>query len=326
MASPLKAFQHPSPKTVDHAGKEHPVHPTVTVNHHGETRHKREDHGQHGGPSPTNGEHHTAVNAHGTSPEAGTGGLHDGAGEGGGHSAGGAEHGGGHSAGGEAGHHEEGGEHEHFVAPGPGPLLDRRADPIISLQYMTFGIWGFIDPMPDPREQNFRPLHPLPAQDQLPGIGKVWLRFLIGIYLFLVMIVLMKLLVAMLVDTYERIKRSSDFEWRYGRAKLIYGLEITEGTPPPLNLVTWATNAAMKLVHKLRGRTSHSASQQSLVKVGANYVRLNKSRPSVASALSASDGMKLIHSVVLWREIVHMYKSQNKTDLKQAEDMNEVGI
>lgn len=59
-----------------------------------------------------------------------------------------------------------------------------------------------------------------------------------GIYNVITIIVLINLLIAMMSDTYQRIQRQSDTEWKFGRAKLIRNMKRSTTTPSPLNLIT----------------------------------------------------------------------------------------
>lgn len=59
-----------------------------------------------------------------------------------------------------------------------------------------------------------------------------------GIYNVITIIVLVNLLIAMMSDTYQRIQRQSDTEWKFGRAKLIRNMKRSTTTPSPLNLIT----------------------------------------------------------------------------------------
>ena len=50
-------------------------------------------------------------------------------------------------------------------------------------------------------------------------------------------VVLINLLIAMMSDTYQRIQKRSDTEWKFGLAKLIRDMSQTSGTPAPMNLL-----------------------------------------------------------------------------------------
>ena len=71
----------------------------------------------------------------------------------------------------------------------------------------------------------------------VPSWGKSLIVFTYGIYLVISIIVLVNLLIAMMSDTYQRIQRQSDTEWKFGRAKLIRSMNQRSPTAPPLNLV-----------------------------------------------------------------------------------------
>lgn len=57
-------------------------------------------------------------------------------------------------------------------------------------------------------------------------------------YLMVTVIVLINLLIAMMSDTYQRIQRASDIEWKFGLAKLIRNMHRTDDSPAPINLLT----------------------------------------------------------------------------------------
>ncbi|GAU98765.1 hypothetical protein RvY_09868 [Ramazzottius varieornatus] len=239
-------------------------------------------------------------------------------------------HGGGHEGShGGAGEHGGGEEHEdngfwpeaHFVYPGPGPILNRVGDPVVSLEYMIWGIWMLIDPMENPTEESYRSLHPLPLQDQIPNAGNVWLRILVGVYLFVVWVVLLKLFIAMMVDSYERIKRSSDTEWRYGRARLIFGLSISEGTPAPLNLVSYAVNGVRYLYSKYCDSSAIVSASTSRTASGLD--RRTSSRLSSNLSTGKPTAVKEIVDVIDWKDVVRIYNNQNKREMQQGEDTAE---
>lgn len=51
--------------------------------------------------------------------------------------------------------------------------------------------------------------------------AKIIMKFVFGMYMTVMMIVLLNLLIAMMSNTYQRIDLRSDIEWKFGRAKLI---------------------------------------------------------------------------------------------------------
>uniref|UniRef100_A0A1I8HL81 Ion_trans domain-containing protein n=1 Tax=Macrostomum lignano TaxID=282301 RepID=A0A1I8HL81_9PLAT len=82
-------------------------------------------------------------------------------------------------------------------------------------------------------------------------------KVIFGCYLIITLIVLINLLIAMMSDTYERIRAESDTEWKFGRAKLISNMNKTSSTPTPLILVT-------QLIFVLRNfRRKHRVQSQS---------------------------------------------------------------
>ncbi|KAK9890747.1 hypothetical protein WA026_012095 [Henosepilachna vigintioctopunctata] len=69
-----------------------------------------------------------------------------------------------------------------------------------------------------------------------------WTEFLFkavfGAYMLVSVIVLIKLLIAMMTDTYQRIQAQSDIEWKFGLSKLIRSMHRTTTAPSPINLIT----------------------------------------------------------------------------------------
>lgn len=74
-----------------------------------------------------------------------------------------------------------------------------------------------------------------------------------GIYNVITIIVLINLLIAMMSDTYQRIQRQSDTEWKFGRAKLIRNMKRSTTTPSPLNLIT-KLYTYLKILYKTKCR------------------------------------------------------------------------
>lgn len=56
----------------------------------------------------------------------------------------------------------------------------------------------------------------LPSKKYSPSFAKLIMKFVFGLYMTVVMIVLMNLLIAMMSNTYQRIDQRSDIEWKYG--------------------------------------------------------------------------------------------------------------
>ncbi|KAK3733631.1 hypothetical protein QZH41_017115, partial [Actinostola sp. cb2023] len=78
----------------------------------------------------------------------------------------------------------------------------------------------------------------LRPKDKHPSATHVIAKATFGIYNVITIIVLINLLIAMMSDTYQRIQRQSDTEWKFGRAKLIRNMKRSTTTPSPLNLIT----------------------------------------------------------------------------------------
>ncbi|XP_032236532.1 serine/threonine-protein phosphatase 6 regulatory ankyrin repeat subunit A-like isoform X3 [Nematostella vectensis] len=77
-----------------------------------------------------------------------------------------------------------------------------------------------------------------PTGDNHPSATHLLAKATFGIYNVITIIVLINLLIAMMSDTYQRIQRQSDTEWKFGRAKLIRNMKRSTTTPSPLNLLT----------------------------------------------------------------------------------------
>ena len=83
----------------------------------------------------------------------------------------------------------------------------------------------------------------------IPPWARTCIVGVFAVYLVISIIVLVNLLIAMMSDTYQRIQRQSDTEWKFGRAKLIRSMNQRSPTAPPLNLILEILIWAKKLFY-----------------------------------------------------------------------------
>ncbi|KAK4876016.1 hypothetical protein RN001_012438 [Aquatica leii] len=71
-----------------------------------------------------------------------------------------------------------------------------------------------------------------------PDWTKVLFKVTFAIYMLVTVVVLIKLLIATMSDTYQQIQAQSDIQWKFGLSKLIRSIDRTTTAPSPINLIT----------------------------------------------------------------------------------------
>ncbi|OWA53387.1 Ankyrin-3 [Hypsibius exemplaris] len=147
-----------------------------------------------------------------------------------------------------------------------GIMMDMVVDPFAACQLLYWAIFGLIDPFLQ-----------IPKPETSPSFALSVILILFGIYMMVTMVVLVNLLIAMLSDTYQRIKARSDLEWKFIRAKIIINMEKTPISPPPINILTLTVTLCLRAWTICRHRNA-------MKRVGSSDEKLIASSAAAAKA------------------------------------------
>ena len=177
--------------------------------------------------------------------------------------------------------------------------------------------------------------------------GPEWSSVLFQIYfsgwLTISAIILLPLLIAILTETYKGIHQRSDFEWKFGRAKLISDMIKMPAAPAPINLLV-RPYLYMRSVAKHGGlmctkyasyyaaEDENEGTEDVLDNVDAGYSRLQGGLASYICPLKLhffyffisciarrlSEGPDNIENVVDWSVVVRRYRATLKGAVDDA--------
>jgi hypothetical protein len=181
-------------------------------------------------------------------------------------------------------------------------------DPMVTLFFVYGTLFGLTSPSD------------LPTLSQVPALGFYVQKINYGLYSITSSVILVTLLVATLTDTYERIQKKSDIEWKYGRAKLIRDMSSKLSNPPsPLNLFTRFIHIISALI-KFKGRLFHIDAieyidnyDDSKEETKTGVIRDEKSQ--IALAKNQSEGENNPNSIIKcinWNKIIKAYLNENR--------------
>uniref|UniRef100_A0A6P7F814 Serine/threonine-protein phosphatase 6 regulatory ankyrin repeat subunit A isoform X2 n=1 Tax=Diabrotica virgifera virgifera TaxID=50390 RepID=A0A6P7F814_DIAVI len=115
-----------------------------------------------------------------------------------------------------------------------GYFTDVQKNPISAFDALSFAVFGQIS-LGDVKSHDVTTDN---KSNNQPLWTEVFFKFVFGAYMLLSVVVLIKLLIAMMTDTYQRIQAQSDIEWKFGLSKLIRSMHRTTTAPSPINLIT----------------------------------------------------------------------------------------
>ncbi|GAU98766.1 hypothetical protein RvY_09869 [Ramazzottius varieornatus] len=202
-------------------------------------------------------------------------------------------------------------------------IMNMVVDPFTAAQLLYWAIFGLIDPFGQ-----------IPKPELSPPFALQVILIIYGIYLTATMIVLVNLLIAMLSDTYQRVKARSDLEWRFIRARIILNMEKTPISPPPINIFSVLLSGALKLFEMCFNRRSNSvANSEELLmqKEGQQVNKLRSFRKSVIGGISAGSlplivslrnaPAKQLTEVVPWKNVLRDYEAEIALGYEDFDDV-----
>ncbi|RDD46189.1 Ankyrin-1 [Trichoplax sp. H2] len=172
-----------------------------------------------------------------------------------------------------------------------------------------------------------------PNNASVPSGVLIAVKFVFGIYNVISIIVLINLLIAMMSDTYQRIQRQSDVEWKFGRAKLISSMQRNASTPAPLNLFVKAYEYLRILARRrcdvcvtdLGTQSSEDVldadvwSMDSLApnnNVIRNFMRRRSSaHPNIANIRASQQFNSTITDAIDWKKIIRRFKEIRESSM-----------
>ncbi|KAF5298215.1 hypothetical protein FQA39_LY02639 [Lamprigera yunnana] len=170
-----------------------------------------------------------------------------------------------------------------------------------------------------------------------PDWTKALFKVTFAIYMLVTVVVLIKLLIATMSDTYQQIQAQSDIQWKFGLSKLIRSIDRTTTAPSPINLITtWffyftdlyrtrakksmysspRSKASAKWLEKVR-KKKEMYRRQSLT---AHTVQFNN---SIEQRKSVSTKLLTIDKVTDWTAISKKYRELMGLN-KELDDLVEI--
>ncbi|KAF5306176.1 hypothetical protein FQR65_LT07452 [Abscondita terminalis] len=147
-----------------------------------------------------------------------------------------------------------------------------------------------------------------------PDWTKVLFKVTFAIYMLVTVVVLIKLLIATMSDTYQQIQAQSDIQWKFGLSKLIRSIDRTTTAPPPLNLITsWF----FYFVNLYRTRAKKSMYSSPRTKASGKWLsKVRKRKESVRKSSVATQSLVQFETSVDQRKslIIKLHTIENVTD------------
>ncbi|KAL7641411.1 UNVERIFIED_CONTAM: hypothetical protein RMT77_008551 [Armadillidium vulgare] len=200
--------------------------------------------------------------------------------------------------------------------------------PLQTGEMLFFSLFGLVEP------------DYMPPFYSHPEWALTLMKLVFGLYQMVTVVVLINLLIAMMSDTYQRIQRKSDTEWKFGLAKLIRNMSRTSGTPSPLNLIlktvvymvacckfrgNLCTDKALEYM-KQDGNVKNPYAEEPQQDTAGSFVKrfrsksrvsaLNTSRDNLSAAMREAQGPKRIETVIDWKKVTHRFRLKNKKDVQ----------
>ena len=199
-------------------------------------------------------------------------------------------------------------------------------------ELLFFSLFGLneLSALPEPKDVYS------PSNATVPSGILTAVKFVFGIYNVIAIIVLINLLIAMMSDTYQRIQRESDVQWKFGRAKLISSMQRNASTPAPLNLFVKAYEY-LRILFRRRcnvcvtdlGQASHDDvvdadawsmdSAAPTNNVIRNFMRRRSSaHPNIANLRMSQQFSSTITEAVDWKKIVRRFHEIRESSLEDV--------
>ncbi|KAF2900650.1 hypothetical protein ILUMI_05529 [Ignelater luminosus] len=202
-------------------------------------------------------------------------------------------------------------------------------NPLSSMEKLFFALFG--------QAKNYDLMTTNPKGPLLyrPDWTKTLFKIVFAVYMLLTVVVLLKLLIATMSDTYKQFQAQSDTEWKFGLSKLIRTIDLTTTAPSPINLITTWLCYLIDLC-RAKARKMHDQPMSPRSKAGSKWISKLKResdatrRASVAASLvmnlnSSFDSKvayniqtRYIEYVINWPSIVKKYRA-----LKELNELNE---
>ncbi|PAA54089.1 hypothetical protein BOX15_Mlig025367g1 [Macrostomum lignano] len=183
---------------------------------------------------------------------------------------------------------------------------------LTAFELLFFALFGYIEP------------DNLPNMTQSPTWTMTLVKVIFGCYLIITLIVLINLLIAMMSDTYERIRAESDTEWKFGRAKLISNINKTSSTPTPMILVTQLIFVLRNFRRKHRVQSQSGLEEDDVdtsrgdVMHSRGAVNRNAQSSGQENATEHRGGPAKIEDVVDWESVIKKFSSIHGGDSAAA--------